>query len=60
MAGTPIFVVKAYLPVNESFGMLVFKINIHLLLICATTYKRQYPIEFKWVCKVLVKCKYFI
>lgn len=26
VAGTPIFVVKAYLPVNESFGMFIFKI----------------------------------
>lgn len=26
VAGTPIFVVKAYLPVNESFGELIFQI----------------------------------
>lgn len=25
VAGTPIFIVKAYLPVNESFGMFVLK-----------------------------------
>lgn len=42
MAGTPIFVVKAYLPVNESFGMFTFKINIHLR---ATTYNIVYSVE---------------
>lgn len=29
VAGTPIFVVKAYLPVNESFGKCIFKIAIN-------------------------------
>lgn len=28
VAGTPIFIVKAYLPVNESFGELIFQIFI--------------------------------
>lgn len=32
VAGTPMFVVKAYLPVNESFGRTVF-LSIDLLIL---------------------------
>lgn len=47
VAGTPIFVVKAYLPVNESFGELILQIlqqlkqqqyNIYIIFILTNKY----------------------